>query len=187
MKKRWIYIALVLSMAMNAGIIGVLLVQWLSPDKPAEVDAQEHPFRDGGFLAANNPILRRQFMEARAENKPKIQRSLETRRAFVSSLQEQEFDQQKSRKLLKEYLTAISDMENTLGERLISFRTIIKDPKDVQDFNARIEQRRAQLDELAKRDTTTADSSFRGDGRLRERIADRIKQRRARWFNRQRQ
>lgn len=178
MKKRWIYIALLLSLAMNAGIFGVLLTNWLS--KPVHTRERRQLVK-GGFCNGANPQM---IQEARAKNIAKIEQSQSARRSFINSLMEDSFDETKTLKHLQKYLAARSDLETSLGESLISIRTNIKDPQALHTFKAHVKQRISHLDALTPRDTLAADSSFQNLNRPRAKIAERLRQRRAIWRKR---
>lgn len=171
-------IALVLSLAMNAGIIGMLLVQWLSPKQQTEQVQRWQAYRREGLGIMNAPELRQHNQDFRKKNQAKIMKSQEARRSFVSSLQAQPFDEAKTRKLLKEYLEARSGMEMALGESMISLKKNIRDPQAMQAFNSRIRQRSTQLEKLAGRDSLASDSLRQFRRPLRARVLNRLRQRR---------
>ena len=184
MKKRWIIIALVLSLAMNAGILGMLIVKWLTNDKSPERTQTIGPFGLDDLQSKQAQELRRQFLESRQKNRAKLQESQEARRAFMSTLTDQNFDETKARRQLKEYLATRAETEKAIGESLISLRSGIKDPQTLETFSNRVRQRNDQLDELARRDTVRADSLHRARNPVRARILNKLRQRRANWQNR---
>ena len=171
-------------MAMNAGIIGILIVQWLTEDRPPEQNETTFvPWRDG--MGNKHTLeLRRQFLESRERNRAKLQKSQDSRRAFMNALTDENFDEGKTRKLLKEYLDARAGMEKAIGESMISLRTGIRDPKAKDAFNSRIRQRSYQLDDLARRDSLSGDSLTQHRNPIRARILNKLRQRRTNWQNR---
>lgn len=177
MKKPWLRILLMLSLAMNAGILGTLLYQWFRPEK-MDVAYNTNPAPSEPF-AYNDPTLRRHYQEALAKNRTKLEFSRKARRSFVSSLAEENFNEQKSHQLLKEFLSARADMETSLGESLINFRSKIKDPKQVEAFNQRIRERNTRLENISHTDSLASDSTSIIRDRIKSRIKDRVMQRRA--------
>lgn len=181
MKKHLVAIALVLSLAMNAGVLGMLLVQWLTTKKQAERHERWLPESRESLGTSKSPELRRQYLKLRQKNRKEIQRSQETRLSFINSLQAQHFDEAESRRLLTEYLKAKTIMERALGESMISIKKGIKDPQTMQAFNARIRQKSVQLGKLANQDSLQADSLHQFRRPLRAKILQRIRHRRGNW------
>jgi hypothetical protein len=65
MKKHLVAIALVLSLAMNAGVLGMLLVQWLTTKKQAEQHERWLPESRESLGTSKSPELRRQYLKLR--------------------------------------------------------------------------------------------------------------------------
>lgn len=192
MRKNWLWLLLLLSLAVNLGLLGTLAVRWIWPPKPSsekvQVRADGLP-EDDSELA----LVRQQLQSFRIENKALIDKSREARMNFVTTLSAPAFDPKQAKVHLREYLAARTDLEASLGENLIDVRSGMPDTLAMNFFGRRIQRREALRERLSDRieqrnklvQPDPEDSISTPGERLRDRWKTRIQNRRKAFRQRQ--
>lgn len=184
-KNYWLLGVLLLSMAVNLGVLGTLVAKWIFPRGNGARQESTVPGDSSLLVGGEWRKTRQQMLATREKSKPLIDRSRKARKDFVAALSNEEFDESKARKALREFLAAREAMEESLGEGLITVRSGMKDSLAVAFFRQRMEQRGLLQERIAdrleersaKRDSLRGDSLYLPRENIRDRIRERIKNR----------
>lgn len=182
MRNKWLLILLLVSVAVNLGVLGTLVVKWLSPPKSELADNEF--YGDDNKLQARGELqkIRKQMQATRDQNRPLIEKSQQARKDFVAVLSETKFDKKKASTYLEKFLKARSAMESSLGEGLIDIRAQMTDSLAAKYFQQRQIGREMLRERLAERAENRGwrqgDSLETPRERIRQRIRERIRNRR---------